>query len=179
MSSTVKLLRRQGYAATGVSDILRLAGAPKGSLYYHFPGGKSELAAAAVTEAGALVTRTLEEIAAAADGPADFMARYCTLLGRWLEESGFRSGCPIATTLLETAPQSEIIRAAGARALDDWVAVIAAVFGADRRLPAAAARHRATLVIAAVEGALMLARTHRSTEPLAQVRDELISLCET
>jgi len=178
VSSTVKLLRRQGYAATGVSDILRLAGAPKGSLYYHFPGGKSELAAAAVTEAGALVARTLEEIAAAADGPVDFIKRYCTLLERWLQESGFRSGCPIATTLLETAPQSGIIRAAGARALDDWVAVIAAVFDADRRLPAAAARRRAALVIAAVEGALMLARTHRSTEPLALVRDELIALCE-
>lgn len=179
MSSAVKLFRRHGYAATGVSDILRLAGAPKGSLYYHFPGGKEALGAAAVAEAGALVTRTLRDIAAAADGPADFIERYCTLLSRWLQESGFRSGCPIATTLLETAPRSDAIRSAGARALNDWVAVISDVFSAGNRLGADAARRRATLVIAAVEGALLLARTHRSIEPLQQLGDELIALGDT
>ena len=83
-------------------------------------------------------------------------------------ESGFQSGCPIATTLLETAPRSPAITAAGERAIDGWIDVIAGVLersGLERR----AARSRAQLVIAAMEGALILARVRRSTRPILDV----------
>jgi TetR/AcrR family transcriptional repressor of lmrAB and yxaGH operons len=86
----------------------------------------------------------------------------------WMEESAFRSGCPIATTLLETAPASPRITAAGGRAIDGWLDVIAGVFersGAERR----EARSRAQLVVAAMEGALILARVRRSTQPILDV----------
>ena len=52
VSSTAKLLRRQGYAATGLNEIVARSGAPRGSLYFHFPGGKQELALAAMEHSG-------------------------------------------------------------------------------------------------------------------------------
>ena len=85
-----------------------------------------------------------------------------------MEESGFHSGCPIATTLLETAPQSPAITTAGQRAIDGWIEVVAGVFsngGMDRR----EARSRAQLIIAAMEGALILSRIRLSTRPILDV----------
>jgi TetR/AcrR family transcriptional repressor of lmrAB and yxaGH operons len=98
-------------------------------------------------------------------GPATFLRAYCETLAGWMEESEFRSGCPIATTLLETAPDSPSITAAGRAAIDGWIDVIAGVFAADG-LDAAAARDKAQVVVAAIEGSLVLARVRRSARPI-------------
>ena len=85
-----------------------------------------------------------------------------------MEESGFHSGCPVATTLLETAPQSPSITQAGRRAIDGWIDVIAGVLvggGTERR----AARRHAQMIVAAMEGALILSRVRRSTRPILDV----------
>jgi TetR/AcrR family transcriptional repressor of lmrAB and yxaGH operons len=97
-----------------------------------------------------------------------FVRAYGRVMAGWMEESGFGSGCPVATTLLETAPQSPSITAAGRRAIDDWIAVVAGVLsngGMERR----EARSRAQLIIAAMEGALILSRVRRSTRPILDV----------
>ena len=113
--AAAKLFRRQGCSATGLRDILAASGAARGSLYHHFPGGKEEIGAAAVTAAGGLVTETFVELAKVAHSPGDFLHRYTDLLVHWLEASKFRDGCPITTTLLETTPESAAISAAGVR----------------------------------------------------------------
>jgi TetR/AcrR family transcriptional repressor of lmrAB and yxaGH operons len=166
--SAVRLFRRQGYAATGVQQILSLSGAPKGSLYHYFPGGKEAIGEAAVELAGEMVGDTLEELAASNPSPRAFVAAYCKQYGDWMEESDFQSGCPIATTLLETAPRSEPITAAGRAAVDSWIETIAAVFkrsGVEARV----AKQRAELLISAVEGALILSRVRRSKAPILNV----------
>ena len=92
--------------------------------------------------------------------PKAFVRAYCKVMAGWMEESGFHSGCPIATTLLETAPQSPAITAAGRRAIDGWIDVVAGVLakaGMERR----EARSRAQLIVAAMEGALILSRVRR------------------
>src|ERR1700759_4433398 len=100
VESAVWLFRRQGYAATGLAEILAASGAPKGSLYHYFPGGKAEIGAAAVRRAGERVTATLTHLASSSSGAGELLARYLVLLAGWMRMSGFRDGCPITTTLL-------------------------------------------------------------------------------
>jgi TetR/AcrR family transcriptional regulator, lmrAB and yxaGH operons repressor len=166
--TAMRLFRRQGYASTGLQQIVAESGAPKGSLYHYFKGGKEALGESAIILAGGLVREMLEELAARHRDPAAFLRAYCKTMAGWMEESGFASGCPIATTLLETAPHSAVITAAGERAIDGWLEVVGGVF-ARAGLPPREARSRAQLVVAAMEGALILARVRRSTQPILDV----------
>jgi len=173
VEAAMRLFRRQGYAGTGLQQILAESGAPKGSLYHYFPGGKEEIGAAAVKLAGALVAETLEALAERHATPEAFVRAYFGQYARWMEESGFHSGCPIATTLLETVPGSAPIAAAGAAALARWGGIMAGVFQSGG-LDARAARRRAQLTIASLEGALILARTAGSGAPLRDVARGLV-----
>ncbi|MEM9727327.1 MAG: TetR/AcrR family transcriptional regulator [Myxococcota bacterium] len=175
IQAAIRLFREKGYAATGLNEILAESGAPKGSLYHYFPGGKDQLGATAVTLAGQVVTRTLQEIDAATEGAEGFVAAYTELLGGWLEASGFRAGCPIATTLLETVPASEAITQAGQEAFSNWIAVVTKVLEDDGVSPSEARDH-AELLIATVEGALLLARVQQSTKPLQALSRQLRSI---
>lgn len=166
--TAMRLFRRQGYASTGLQQIVDESGAPKGSLYHYFPSGKEALGESAVVLAGGLIREMLEDLAARHADPKAFLRAYCKTMAGWMEESGFQSGCPIATTLLETAPRSPGITAAGRRAVDGWIAVVGGVLargGMDPR----EARGRAQLIVAAMEGALILARVRRSARPILDV----------
>ncbi len=166
--TAMRLFRRQGYASTGLQQILAESGAPKGSLYHYFPSGKEALGEAAVVLAGTMIAERLEGLAKRHRSPEAFLRGYARLMAGWMEQSQFRSGCPIATVLLETAPASASITKAGERAIDTWVAIVAGVYeaaGEERRR----ARSRAQLVIAAMEGALVLARVRQSTRPILDV----------
>jgi TetR/AcrR family transcriptional repressor of lmrAB and yxaGH operons len=166
--AAMRLFRRQGYASTGLAQILDESGAPKGSLYHYFPHGKEALGEAAVGLAAGLVRELLEQLAVRHRDPQAFLRAYARTMAGWMEESGFRSGCPIATTLLETAPASPRITAAGVRAIDGWIEVIAGVLERAGRSPREA-RSRAQLVVAAMEGALLLARIRGSPRPILDV----------
>jgi TetR/AcrR family transcriptional repressor of lmrAB and yxaGH operons len=170
--TAMRLFRQQGYASTGLQQVLVESGAPKGSLYHYFPNGKDALGEAVVDLAGALMREMLEGVAARHPEPKAFLRGYCATMAGWMRESRFQSGCPIATTLLETVPQSPAITAAGARAIDGWIAVVAGVLvraGWKR----AEARRRGELIVAAMEGALILARVRRSARPILDVANLL------
>jgi TetR/AcrR family transcriptional repressor of lmrAB and yxaGH operons len=166
--TTMRLFRKQGYASTGLQQVLAESGAPKGSLYHYFPNGKESLGEAAVDMAGALVAEMLTELAAKHAQPKAFVGAYCRVMAGWMEESHFRSGCPIATTMLETAPQSPSITAAGVRALDEWMRIIGEAFERDGTTKREAAT-RAQLLVATMEGALLVARIRQSTRPILDV----------
>ncbi len=168
IETAMRLFRRQGYASSGLQQILAESGAPKGSLYHYFPGGKEELGEAAVRLAGAMIREMLEEQAKRHEEPKAFVRGYCRVMANWMAESEFRSGCPIATTLLENAPQSPGITRAGLDAVGSWIDVAAEVFtrtGEPRR----DARVRAQLLVSAIEGALILARLRQSKQPILDV----------
>lgn len=173
--SAVKLFRRQGYAATGLAEILKDSGAPKGSLYHYFPAGKAEIGAEAVALAGAKVTATLQDLAAEAQDPGELIARYLTSLAGWMRQSGFRDGCPITTTLLETVPEHEAIRAAGRAAFASWAETIARV-AQDNGIAPKRAATLARFSIAALEGALIQCRVSGDASPLIEARAELRAL---
>lgn len=166
--TAMRLFRRQGYASTGLKQILAESGAPRGSLYHYFPGGKEAIGEAAVLRAGRLMRETLAELAARHSEPCSFVRAYCAVMAGWMEESEFRSGCPIATTLLETVPESPSITAAGESAIDGWIDVVAGVLE-KRGTSAREARRKAQTIVGAMEGALLLARVRRSTRPIHDV----------
>ncbi len=168
--TAMRLFRRQGYASTGLQQILAESGAPKGSLYHYFSSGKEALGEAAVRMAGSMVREMLSDLAARHSEPKAFLRAYCEVMAGWMEESGFRSGCPIATTLLETAPESPAITAAGQSAIDGWIDVVASVL-ANGGMGLREARSRAQLIIAALEGALILSRIRSSTRPILDVAE--------
>ncbi len=166
--TAMRLFRRQGYASTGLQQILEESETPKGSLYHYFPNGKEGLGEAAVIEAGKLVRTTLEGLAARHPDPKAFLRGYCATMAGWMAESGYRSGCPVATTLLENAPQSPAITKAGRAAIDSWIAVVAEVYSRSG-IPQRESSSKAQLVIAAMEGALILSRVGKSKQPILEV----------
>jgi TetR/AcrR family transcriptional repressor of lmrAB and yxaGH operons len=163
--TAMRLFRRQGYASTGLQQILAESGAPKGSLYYYFPGGKEALGEAAVVMAGGMIAEMLSGLAKKHKAPKRFLRGYCKVMADWMEESDYRSGCPVATTLLETVPESTSIAAACGEAIDSWVSIIAGVYKADG-MKARHAREKAESIVAAMEGALILSRVRQSSTPI-------------
>ncbi len=175
MRATGRLLRRQGYAATGLNEIVTLSGAPKGSLYFHFPGGKEELAVAAMELAGDQLRGAIEAIVDSSEDLGRALASLVDALADGLEASDFQDGCPIATITLEAASGSQAVRDAAAGAFESWLVPLERRLVADG-LDVERAERRALLVLASIEGALILARARRDLTPLTAVRDELVAL---
>jgi len=164
------LFRRRGYAATGLNDIVERSRAPKGSLYHYFPRGKAQIGEAAVRSAGALVRRTLEQLAAETPDAAALVQAYAGRVAGWMEQSDWRDGCPITTVILETAAQDETIRAAGLEAFAAWEAVISDRLLAEG-LSGPEADRLAGVAIAMLEGSLIRARLLRSPTPILEAGD--------
>ncbi len=168
LQSAIRLFRRQGFAATGLTEILKNSKAPKGSLYYYFPNGKEELGAASVAAAGETVLKTLEQLEQKTSTAPDFINRYCTLLAEWIRLSGYRDGCPISTVLLEMSPTSAPITDAGQKAFKSWKEVMIRVYCRDG-LQEEQALLKATGLMAAIQGAILLVRVEQSPEALEAV----------
>jgi TetR/AcrR family transcriptional repressor of lmrAB and yxaGH operons len=166
--TAMRLFRRQGYASSGLQQILAESAAPRGSLYHYFPGGKEELGEAAVGMAATLMGEMLADLANRHKSPEAFVKGYCRTMAKWMEESDFRSGCPIATTMLETAPHAPGLTKAGVAALDHWIGIIAPVFMA-KGVSTKEARTKAQLLVATMEGALLIARIRQSAGPIHDV----------
>src|SRR6185503_7604645 len=105
--SAAALLREHGASATSIDRMLAHSGAPRGSVYHHFPGGRAQLIDEAVALAGDFVAGLIET-AARADDPVDALDAFFALWRDQLTRSDFRSGCPIVAVAVETndgAPQ--------------------------------------------------------------------------
>jgi len=165
LAAAAKLFRQQGYHGTALQDILAAGGTPRGSLYFHFPKGKEEIGEAALTLAGEAVRQAIAHAAETSANAEIFLTRVARGMASDLEKSGYKEGCPIATTALETAAQSEVLGAATRNAFQKWELEIKRGlfrFG----MSAGDADLVATLVLSQLEGALLLARTYRSLEPM-------------
>jgi TetR/AcrR family transcriptional repressor of lmrAB and yxaGH operons len=165
LAAAAALFRQQGYHGTALHDILAAAGSPRGSLYFHFPRGKEEIGEAALTLAAQAVAAAIAKAADTAPDPRTFLSRIVRGMADDLQRSDFRDGCPIATTALETAAQSEVLGTAARAAFEMWQQEIAHGLERFRFAPRAAAAI-ATAVLSQLEGALLLARTTRSIEPM-------------
>jgi TetR/AcrR family transcriptional repressor of lmrAB and yxaGH operons len=173
--AAARLLRRRGYHGTALHDILDAAGSPRGSLYFHFPRGKEEIGEAALTRSAEGVRRAIAHAADTSDTAELFLTRVARGMAADLERSDFQEGCPIATTALETAAQSDALGAATRDGFRQWEAEIRR--GLERfGVRAADADRLATIVLSQLEGALLLARTYRTLEPLRRAETAMALL---
>ncbi len=166
-------MRRQGYAATGVKQIVISAQAPFGSLYHFFPGGKEQLGAEAIRTSGALYELLIPAVLDPAPDLVSGVRAFFHGAAEHLSETGYADACPIATIALEVAGKSEPMRAACAEVFDRWIAAGIPRFTA-AGLDEATARELVIAMICALEGAFVLARTSRRTEALV-ISGELIA----
>jgi TetR/AcrR family transcriptional repressor of lmrAB and yxaGH operons len=163
--SAAELIRRHGYAATGIKAILSAADATYGSLYHFFPGGKAELGRAVVEEGAtaylALVQAYYRDDVDPVAATEQFFADGVDLL----ESTAFADACPIATLAGEIADTHDELRVAAAAAFTSWIDALSANLvhhGAD----AAAADAAGVELFCLIEGAFLLCRTTRSAAPL-------------
>jgi TetR/AcrR family transcriptional repressor of lmrAB and yxaGH operons len=172
LAAAARLFRQQGYHGTALHDILAAGGSPRGSLYFHFPKGKEEIGEAALTLAGEAVRRAIAHAAATSENAEVFLTRIARGMASDLERSNFSEGCPIATTALETAAQSDALGAATRGAFQKWENEIKS--GLERfGMISDEADLVATLVLSQLEGALLLARTYQSLVPMQRAEQAL------
>lgn len=167
IGTTCKLLEAQGYHATGLREILSESGAPRGSLYYYFPGGKSELTAQAVERTGEVFAERIERHLPQEENLSSALRRFVERIAEGVERSKFRTGGPLATVAMETATSDEVINESCRQAYRR----LQAAFEARFRQAAldVDAGELAVLVTSAIEGGIILSRTHHSGDPLRTV----------
>ncbi|MDJ0384944.1 TetR/AcrR family transcriptional regulator [Streptomyces sp. G-G2] len=160
-----RLMQHGGYENTPVKQLVREAEATLGSLYHFFPGGKQELAVAAIHFGDREFAELLRTGLACAPGPAEAVEAVAALLAEELAASGWADGCPVTVTALETVGRLPDVQEACAQAFDNWRDLVAAKLLACG-IPQDAARDLALTVISTLEGAEMTAQVARSRTPL-------------
>jgi TetR/AcrR family transcriptional regulator, lmrAB and yxaGH operons repressor len=174
-----QLIRERGYGATAFSDVLTLSGAPRGSVYFHFPGGKAQLGMEAAEAHAHEQVQIIDRAAQGAGSAAQFIERYVALGREGMVASGYGRGCAVAPLVTEGAAQEstglgETSRRAFSE-LTDRLAFHFVAFGLDR----APARMLAEAVMAGVEGAMITSRALRSPAPYDSVGAALMSYTAT
>ena len=177
LDSAVDLLQRQGYHGTGLNELLERSEAPRGSLYHYFPGGKEQLGAEAIARAGGQVAAAVVHLLRAKPSVANAVEALAGLLAAGLEASEFERGCPMATTALEVTTRSEPIRVAVQASFESWLAPLRERLQGAGFAPEPAAQ-RADLIIAALEGALVLARARQNADVLRDAGRQLRPLLQ-
>lgn len=174
VTETATLLAAQGYAATGVQQIVAAARAPLGSLYHHFPGGKVDLAAEAIRTSGAAYFGLVPLVFDPAPDLVTGVRIFFAAAAEHLTGSGYVDACPIATVALEVASTNEPLRQATADVFDGWLAYGTGYF-AGRGLSATLARALSVALVTALEGAFVLDQATRRTEALAMAGELVAS----
>lgn len=170
IQSAAVLMREHGVEAMSFSQVVQHSGAPRGSIYHYFPGGKAQLVEEATRWAGDFIAKRTAR-AIAERGPLAMLDESERFWGDVLGGTDFASGCPVVAATLE-GERTPAARAAAAEAFRRWETV----FG-DALREHGVTEERAgalgTMVFAGIEGAVIMARAARSIEPLTRVLNEL------
>jgi AcrR family transcriptional regulator len=172
--SAAQLVRERGVAATGIRDVVERAAAPRGSVQHYFPGGKDQLVSEALLLSGDFAAQWVSSYVDGARRPTP-SGLFTHMVAQWKREfttRGFERGCPVNAAAAEIAggqsPVNEPLRTALGRWEDAIVAALARM-----GIPVRRGRRLATVMLSALEGAILLARVHRDVRPLSTVAVEL------
>lgn len=169
-----RLMESRGYFATGLNEILRESATPRGSLYYHFPGGKEELAIAAIRETASNMAERTRAMLFGLD-PAAAIESFIAEIARHVTETAGQAGGPIAAVAIEsssTSPRlSEECCLAYVKLREAFQEPLE-----EAGIEAEQAEELATFIVAAVEGAIILARTERGPRVMRLVGRQLAAL---
>ncbi|MDT8300143.1 MAG: TetR/AcrR family transcriptional regulator [Sedimentisphaerales bacterium] len=175
LNETARLVERQGFGPTSVNDVLQAAGVKKGTLYYHFPG-KDELGLAVLERARDDFLKFLDS-ALAAPTPMEALERFFKAALRKHRKTGFVGGCLWGNTALEMSDSSPAYTALVERVFEEWICRIERVIRSGQEAgqirtdqPAA---ELARLVVAGIEGGIMMSRLTKLDSPLRSCLESL------
>ncbi len=173
IDTMIDALQRKGLHGVGLSELLAAAETPKGSLYHHFPNGKTELAVAAIERVGQRAGQAFATLFERQADPLDALTTWLHGALGQLQDSAFERGCPLAAVALESGPEDHEIRAALANA---FVTIRQALQQQLQRHGYPQPEGLAALFVALYEGGLLQARVAGSSEPLKQAVTTLLHL---
>jgi AcrR family transcriptional regulator len=165
LTAAAELMRRKGYGAVGMKDIAEASGAPIGSLYHHFRGGKVQIVREALVNAGAAYALLIPTIVDEYTDLGVAIEAVFTQAAEDMAATGFANMCPVASVAAEVADTVDELRDASAAVFRTWLDGGTAYFVA-RGVPEPAAGDVTAALVSALEGAFILARTLRDIEPL-------------
>lgn len=168
--SAAQVMRERGAAGVTIDSVLARSGAPRGSVYHHFPDGRNQILAEALRYAGDSITTVIDQ--AAERGAKTLLREFVSFWEQLLNEGGFTAGCPVAAAALGSADDELELKVAAGDILDRWCQAMTRAFVADG-FDEHGAASLAVTSIAALEGAIMLCRSTRSAAPLREVADQL------
>ncbi len=171
--SAALLLREKGLTGTSFGDVIDHSGAPRGSIYHHFPDGKSQLVEEAVQYAGSYVAESIESA-----GPIDALRGFTKAWRGTLERSDFRAGCPVVAVAVEAHNDAPRLATAAADAFARWQAALQGLLE-HHGLPPERSRRLAATTVAAIEGAVVICRAQHDIQPLDDVSAELETMLLT
>ncbi len=168
--SAAQVMRERGAAGVTIDAVLARSGAPRGSVYYHFPDGRNQILAEALRYSGEAITATIDD---AVDRGAKVLLReYVQFWEGVLTECDFSAGCPVVAAAIGSADDELELSTEAGVILGRWCTALTRAFVADGFDDSDAAS-LAVMSIAALEGAIVLCRSTRSVSPLRQVGDQL------
>jgi TetR/AcrR family transcriptional repressor of lmrAB and yxaGH operons len=177
IEATALLIRQRGYHGTSLNDILSASAAPRGSLYFHFPGGKDQLVIEVTRASVADVTERLGAALMAESDPAVAVHHVYQSVARMLEENEFSLGCPIAPLVLDAPNDVPELVELCRSAFEQWIGLLRQAF--ERAgVPERRAQALALLVESSLEGLMVIARATRDRAPVGIVADEVAALVE-
>ncbi|MFJ2032267.1 TetR/AcrR family transcriptional regulator [Streptosporangium sp. NPDC087985] len=171
LDAAQELIEAGGYFSAGLNQVIAASGAPRGSLYFHFPDGKDQIVGESIRRAGQEIGTAVEDLAASSASVAEFVEGVLRHLGDRLEESGWRKGCPVATVALEMAAVSDPLQQTCAEVYTSWTNALRTRLAGRQD-----ADDLAVTILALIEGALLLSKAHRSRESLDRVSGQVATL---
>lgn len=164
--SAAEVLRERGAAGLTIDEVLARSGAPRGSVYHHFPGGRNQILAEALQYAGEEITEVIDE--AAPKGGLYLVRKFVVFWEELLRESDYAAGCPVVAAAIGSAEQEPQLTTVAGSIFSHWRDALTRAFVTDG-FDESQAASLATTCIAALEGAVVLSRSTRSVDPLRDV----------
>ncbi len=176
--TSAELFRRQGYAGTGLKQVAAQSEAPFGSIYHFFPGGKEQLAEDVLRTGGRFFLALYEAIAAEAPDLPTTVRDFFAGAAVTLSSTDYADACPIATVAGEISSTHDLLRLATAEVFESWLLALEED-GVESGIPQAEARTLALSILALLEGAFLLSRSLRSTEPMSATGETAVALVQS
>lgn len=175
IDTVIELLKIKGYNGVGLQEIVTASGTPKGSLYFHFPGGKDEIVETAIKQHGENVDTLLRMVFLDSANIATAIKVIFTYSIDELESSSYTKGCPVGTTVFDPVSISNEIQENCAQVFFSMRDVMAERLIKDG-MDAVEAERQATFILSSLQGAIILSKAYRNTEPLKIIAEQLSML---
>jgi len=175
IDTVIELLKIKGYNGVGLQEIVTASGTPKGSLYFHFPGGKDEIVETAIKQHGENVDKFFKKVFL---GSTDIATAFKKVIMFWineLESSDFTKGCPIANTTVDLPSIANTTQEVCASCFYRMKDVMAERLRRDGMHPTEA-KKQAAFVLSSLVGAIIMSKACRNTEPLKIIAERLTIL---